>query len=187
MKQIIKYIKSDFYRHKGRVRSFGFLFLYACFGRNHSFSYSFWLRLASRKSIFYPLAVVIHNHLSVKYGVYIPKETKIGYGFFIGHCSGIIINGNTVIGNNCNISQFLTIGSNHGTPAVIGDNVYIGPSVCLVEDVVIGDEVTIGAGAVVVKSVPPHATVVGVPAKAVNMDKPGRYVLNRYNSVQSEV
>ena len=46
-----------------------------------------------------------------------------------------MINGKTIIGNNVNVSQFLSIGSTKGTPATIGDNVYIGPNVCVVEDV----------------------------------------------------
>jgi len=37
--------------------------------------------------------------------------------------------------------------------AQIGNNVYIGPSVCIVEDVKIGDGVTIGAGSVIVKEI----------------------------------
>ena len=79
-----------------------------------------------------------------------------------------------------NISQFLSIGSNKGTPAVIGDNVYIGPNVCIVEDVHIGNNATIGAGAVVVKDVPENATVVGVPAKVISYDNAGCFIKNRY-------
>lgn len=84
------------------------------------------------------------------------------------------------IGNNCNLSQFTTIGANEGKAAVIGDNVYIGPSVCLVENVIIGDNVTIGAGAVVVKDVPDDATVAGVPAKIISYKSPGRYINRRW-------
>lgn len=93
----------------------------------------------------------MYSRLSRKYGIQIPPTVKIGYGLYIGHGIGIIINDSTVIGSNCNISQFLTIGSNRGTPAIIGDNVYIGPSVCIVENVRIGNNTTIGAGSVVVK------------------------------------
>ena len=57
-----------------------------------------------------------------------------------------MIHPNTVIGNNCNISQFLSIGSNNGTPAVIGDNVYIGPHVSIVENVKIGDIICTSLG-----------------------------------------
>ena len=78
-----------------------------------------------------------------------------------------MINGKTIIGDNCNISQFLTIGSNKETPAKIGNNVYIGPNVCLVENVMIGDNAKIGAGAVVVKDVPANATAVGNPARVI--------------------
>lgn len=121
-----------------------------------------------------------HRQLSRKWGIQIPRTAKIGYGLYIGHGVGIVINPKTVIGNNVNLSQFLTIGSNKGTPAVIGDNVYIGPSVCIVEDVKIGNNVTIGAGSVVTKDVPENATVAGVPAKVLNYNNPGRFVNRRY-------
>lgn len=116
-----------------------------------------------------------------KYGLQIFPGTKIGYGFYIGHGIGIVINPTAEIGNNCNISQFVTIGANHGKAAIIGDNVYIGPSVCIVENVHIGNNVTIGAGAVVVKDVPDNATVAGVPAKVISYKTPARYIGNKWN------
>ena len=91
----------------------------------------------------------------------------IGYGLYIGHGVGIVINSGTKIGNNVNISQFLSIGTNHDTPAVIGDNVYIGPNVSIVEDVIIGNNSIVGAGSVVVHDVQENSTVVGCPAKKI--------------------
>lgn len=113
--------------------------------------------------------------------IQIPLETKIGYGFYIGHGGPVIINGTAIIGNNCNISQFTTIGANEGKAAVIRDNVYIGPNVCIVEDVLIKDNVTIGAGSVVCKNLPENATVAGNYAKVLNFNNPGRYIENRWN------
>ena len=110
---------------------------------------------------------------------------KLGCGFYIGHGVDIIVNPLTTIGNNCNISQCVTIGTNHKTPAVIGDNVYIGPNVCIVEDVHIGNNVTIGAGAVVVKDIPDNATVAGVPARVLNYEHPARYIGNKWNNETS--
>jgi serine O-acetyltransferase len=37
-------------------------------------------------------------------------------------------------------------------------------------DITVGDNCTVGANAVVIKSVPPHCTVVGVPAYIVKRD-----------------
>lgn len=51
---------------------------------------------------------------------------------------------------------------------MIGDNVYIGPSVCIVENVSIGNNATTGAGTVVVKDVPANMTVAGVPAEVIS-------------------
>jgi serine O-acetyltransferase len=92
----------------------------------------------------------------------------------------IVINETAVIGNNVNISQFTTIGSNDGRAAIIGDNVYIGPSVCIVEHLEIGNNSSIGAGSVVTKDVPENATVAGVPAKVLNFNSPARYIKNRW-------
>lgn len=180
MKNIYRYIQSDYYRYTGVVGGVFRLTLAGIFGRNHCFRYSFWLRLASTSSLISPLAKFMHNHYSVKYGLQIPSTTKIGYGLYIGHGLGVVINPLTVIGNNCNISQFLSIGSNHGTPAIIGDNVYIGPHVSIVENVKIGNNVTIGAGAVVTKDIPANMTAAGVPAKVISDKKPSRYIGNKW-------
>ena len=178
MKEIISYIKSDYIRYYKQFGGGKFILhtiYHALTCHNHCYAYNIWFRLSKKKNILYPIARLMHYRLTRKYGIQIPIRTKVGYGLYIGHGVGIIINGNTVIGNNCNISQFLTIGSNHGTPAIIGDNVYIGPSVCLVENVHIGNNVTIGAGSVVTKDIPDDATVAGVPAKILHFDNPGRY------------
>ena len=112
--------------------------------------------------------------------VQISPQTSIGYGLKIGHMLPIIVNPTTIIGDNCSISQFVTIGANHGKAATIGNNVYIGPNVCIVEDVIVGDNVTIGAGSVVTKSIPDNATVAGNYAKVLNYDNPGRYISNKW-------
>ena len=174
-----KLIASDYWRYTGRNVSLFRMFRATLF--NHCFAYTFWLRIAANeKGIIAKIARNILYKLSRQYGLQIPIETSIGYGLYIGHGIGIVVNSTAKIGNNCNLSQFTTIGANEGKAAVIGDNVYIGPSVCLVENVIIGDNVTIGAGAVVVKDVPDDATVAGVPAKIISYKSPGRYINRRW-------
>lgn len=182
IKEIYKYILSDYTRYYGggnRISPIKIILL-ALSRKNHCFTYLFWFRLASFNNPFYFLARLKHYTFSRKWNIQIPAGTKIGYGFYIGHGVGIVINGGTVIGNNCNVSQFLSIGTTKKTPATIGDNVYIGPGVCIVEDVKIGNNITIGAGAVVTKDIPDNATVAGVPAKIISYKDNSRLVHNRY-------
>lgn len=49
----------------------------------------------------------------------------------------------------------------------IGNDVWIGANAMVIEGVEIGDGAVIGAGAIVTKSVPPYAIVVGAPAKVI--------------------
>lgn len=181
MNEAIKKIRSDFHRYTGKGNSsFYNIILYLLFGRNHCFNYSFWLRLSHKKSVIWPFAVWMHRRMSIKYCMQIPRQCEIGYGLYIGHGICMVVNPQTVIGNNVNLSQFLNIGSNHSSPAVIGDNVWIGPNVCIVENVHIHDNSNIAAGAVVVKDVPAGATVAGVPAKVISYKHQG-FIKNPYN------
>lgn len=52
-----------------------------------------------------------------------------------------------------------------GGSAVIGDRAWIAPSVSLMNQSTIGERATVGLGAVVLKSVPPDAVVVGNPSR----------------------
>lgn len=161
-----EYIRSDYYRHTGRRSPKTAMWLYAC--RNPAFGFSLWLRLSAYRGWAWPLCRLMHRRYAHRYGLQIDPSTRIGYGLYIGHAFGTIINPSAVIGNNVNLSQFTTIGSNRKRAAVIGDGVYIGPSVCIVEDVHIGAGATVGAGAVVTKDVPADTTVAGVPAAVIS-------------------
>ena len=106
---------------------------------------------------------------------------KIGYELYIGHGGPLVINPTTIIGNNVNLSQYMTIGTNGGSQAaVIGDNVYIGTNVCVIDNVHIGNNVTIGAGSVVTKDIPENATTVGNYAKVINYNNAGKSVNRRW-------
>lgn len=172
-------LKSDYYRVYGRTGTIREIYALAL--KEPSFMFLFWHRLSQVKGWLWLYAKWRHRRLMFKYGLMIASSTKIGYGFFIGHPQGVVINHTAVIGNNVNISQFLTIGSNETRAAVIGDNVYVGPHVCLVENVHIGSNATIGAGSVVTKDVKADAVVAGNPAREINAKVwPGKYINNRY-------
>lgn len=172
----IKYVKSDIYRYYGTVNYK--IILKSLFNRTLRFQII--LRMANNKSTMNVLGRVLYKLSKTKRIIQIHYNTLIGYGLYIGHGGPVIINPSSIIGNNVNLSQFLTIGSNHNKAAKIGDNVYIGPNVCIVEDVEIGNNVTIGAGSVVTKSIPNNATIVGNYAKIINYNNPGRYIKNKW-------
>ena len=175
-----EYILSDCYRYIGggipTLRQ-----ILTCYYLNVGFRFTFWMRLARCSISFLSLfSRFTCRHLNNKYHIDISWRTQIGYGFRIFHGGPCVINESAVIGNNVDIFQYVTIGSSFFHAAHIGNNVYIGPSVCVVENVNIGVGVTVGAGAVVVKDVPKGATVAGVPAKIVSYKKPGRLVWSRW-------
>ncbi len=178
-KDCITLIKSDQFRLTGKNESFIQILLKKMNPFRNSLL--FWLRLSSYKGVLYPFCRILYQINSIRYGVQISPSTKIGYGFYIGHGICMVVNPGTIIGNNVNLSQFVNIGTNHNTPAIIGNNVYIAPHVSIVEDVKIGNNASIGAGAVVTKDIPENATAAGIPAKILNFSQPGRYVNRRYN------
>lgn len=174
--------QSDYYRFMGRKASWLVMFCKTL--SEPSFAFLFWHRISAlkRRNPLYIIAKILHRHYMFKYSLLIPSSTKIGYGLYLGHPSGIIVNHTAIIGNNVNLSQFTTIGSNEGKAAMIGDNVYIGPSCCLIEAVKIGAGVTIGAGAIVTKDIPEGAVAVGNPAKVLQNTMNVDYINNKWRT-----
>ena len=172
-----QYVKSDLYRYCGNTSWKSFISAYLII---HSFRFQVAFRLVNASGFHKILGKVLW--LIRDRSIDIPKETKIGYGLYIGH-GYIVVNRTAVIGNNVNLSQYTTIGSNSNHAAHIGDNVYIGPNCCIVEDVSIGNNVTIGAGSVVTKDIPDNATAVGNYAKVINFDNPARYIKNIWTEI----
>ncbi len=172
------YIKSDLMRYYGKYDIFTFIKAY-CTNRIFRFQCAF--RLCHCTGLVKIVGRFLWIMNRTKRTIQLPRQTKVGYGLYIAHAGPIVVNPTAIIGNNCNLSQFTTIGSNHEQAAIIGDNTYIGPNVCIVEDVVIGNNVTIGAGSVVTKDIPDNATAVGNYAKVINFDNPGRYINRRWN------
>lgn len=96
-------------------------------------------------------------------GAEIPHTVKAGPGFVVRHWGrGIIVHPNVVIGSNAHIYHRVTIGiGSDGKTPTIGDRVYIGAGATIIGGIHIGDGAKIGAGTVVTKDVPAHASVVG--------------------------
>ena len=166
-------LAADLFRQEGKTGKRAFL---REFFRNITFRYlTFWrLRGYLRKHPvfrwgFYRVCLWFVSHYTYKLGIRIPQETAIGPGLYIGHWGIIFINRAAILGNNCTISQGITLGElNHGEKKgapVIGDNVYIGPGATIIGNVKIGDNALIGANSLVVTDVPDDGVMIGVPAK----------------------
>ena len=104
-------------------------------------------------------------------GIEIHPGAKIGRRFFIDHGAGVVIGETAEIGEDVLIYQGVVLGGTslkkgkrHPT---LGNNVVIGTGAVVLGAISVGDGARIGSGSVVVKSVPPGATVVGIPGRVV--------------------
>ncbi|MFQ5950243.1 MAG: serine O-acetyltransferase [Nitrospiria bacterium] len=108
-------------------------------------------------------------------GIEIHPGAVIGHSFFIDHGMGVVIGETTEIGDNVTLYQGVTLGGTGLEPGkrhpTLGNHVIVGTGAKVLGAIVIGDHVRIGANSVVLRSVPDHATVVGIPGKMVR--RPG--------------
>lgn len=137
-----------------------------------------------RSKILYAFYYFIYDHLKIKYGIDLPVQTIIGEGFLIEHINGIVINPAVIIGNNCNIYNGVTIGTEKrgkrkGNPC-IGNCVWIGANSIIVGNIKIGDDVMIVPGSFVNFDVPAHSIVMGNPGKIITKENAtGGYIKNK--------
>ncbi len=130
----------------------------------------------------YTLARVISHLGRWLTGIEIHPGAKIGKRLFIDHGMGVVIGETTEIGDDCLIYKGVVLG---GTTLVkkkrhptLGNRVVVGSNSTVLGPITIGDGARIGSGSVVVKSVPPGATVVGVPGRVVESLSPDREELD---------
>lgn len=170
---LFQLIKSDYKKYqKYGGNFFGILFFTQGFWATFQYRVAHYIHIRVKWKIFrLPLlfvALLWQKWIEIITGISIPYSVKIGHSFYVGHFGGIIINSNSIIGNNCNISQGVTIGvsgidKKRGTP-VLGDQVYIGANAIVVGKINIGNDVLIGACSMVKDSFPDNVAVLGVPA-----------------------
>ncbi len=121
------------------------------------------------------LARWISQQMRFLTGIEIHPGATIGQGLFIDHGMGVVIGETTEIGDNVTIYQGATLGGTgkdtgkrHPT---IRDNVVISAGAKVLGPFEVGENSKVGAGAVVLKAVPPNCTVVGVPGRIVDKSR----------------
>ncbi len=129
--------------------------------------------LKSASTIFYyRLYKYVWNYNLTKYQININPQADVGNNLW-GTLNNIGITLHTRIGKNARLDRFVEIAPDEttGRAPVIGDNVTMHTGAVIV-GVTVGDNAVIGANSLVLESVPPNATVLGVPAKVRFKTKP---------------
>lgn len=107
------------------------------------------------------------------YGIELPYSVVLGRRVVIEHQGGIVIHGNSVIGDDCVIRQNCTLGIRRmdapDDAPILGVGVDVGAGAVILGAVRIGDRAAIGANAVVLADVAAGAVAVGIPAKSISM------------------
>jgi len=111
------------------------------------------------------------NMVRLYTGIEIHPAARIGKRFFIDHGMGVVIGETAEVGDDVTLYKGVTLGGTslgHGKRhPTLGNGVVVGTNASVLGAIVLGDDSRVGANSVVVKDVPPGATVVGVPASIV--------------------
>ncbi len=116
-------------------------------------------------------------------GIEIHPGARIGRRFFVDHGMGVVIGETAEIGDNVTLYHDVTLGGvapSIDSAAQVGqkrhptleDNVIIGSGAQVLGPIIVRKGARVGANAVVVREVPPGATVVGIPAEVVGKARP---------------
>lgn len=133
--------------------------------QNHRLAH--WLWKQGRRDFAYYL----QSRSSEVFQTDINPAVPIGKGIFLDHATGLVVGETAVIEDDVSILQEVTLG---GTGKEDGDRhpkirhgVLIGAGAKILGNIEIGCCSKVAAGSVVLKPVPPHSTVAGVPAKVI--------------------
>lgn len=144
---------------------------------NYPGLHAIWLHRISHRlwvAGWYWLARTLSTFARFLTGIEIHPGALIGKRFFIDHGMGIVIGETACIGDDCTLYHGVTLGGTtwqkgkrHPT---LGNDVVVGAGAKVLGPIIIGHGARIGSNAVVTKPVPNGATVVGIPARVVQLD-----------------
>ncbi|MBK9578443.1 MAG: serine O-acetyltransferase [Fibrobacteres bacterium] len=136
------------------------------------------------------LALYIQGRISTVYGLDFHPAAKVGAGILIDHGTGVVVGETATIGDDVSILQGVTLG---GTGKQMGDRhpkigngVLLGAGAKVLGNIRVGDCSKVGAGSVVLHEVPPHCTVVGVPARVVGTPRAAHPALDMDQEIEIE-
>jgi serine O-acetyltransferase len=108
-------------------------------------------------------------------GIEIHPGAKVGARLVIDHGMGVVIGETTEIGDDVAIYQGVTLGGvslkSEKRHPTLGHRVVVGAGAKILGNILIGEGSRIGSNSVVVKSVPPNSTVVGIPGEVVGTNE----------------
>jgi serine O-acetyltransferase len=117
------------------------------------------------------LAAHLQNRISEVFGVDVHPAARIGSGVLIDHGTSVVIGETAVVEDYVSLLHEVTLG---GTGKATGDRhpkirrgVLIGAGAKILGNIEVGIGSKVGAGSVVLRDVPPHTTVAGIPARVV--------------------
>ncbi len=118
------------------------------------------------------LARMFSNWSRFLTGIEIHPGAVIGRRVVIDHGMGVVIGETAIIGDDVLIYHGVTLGGKVNARVkrhpTIGNNVLLGAGAKVLGDIEIGDGAQIGANAVVTKSIPAGAVIVGPQATVIN-------------------
>jgi serine O-acetyltransferase len=117
------------------------------------------------------MALFIQNRMSDLFAVDIHPAAKLGRGIMIDHATGVVIGETAVVGDDVSMLHGVTLGGtgkeNEDRHPKIGRGVLLSVGAKVLGNIEIGEYSRVAAGSVVLKPVPPHTTVAGVPARVI--------------------
>ncbi len=132
----------------------------------------------ARRWKLFPLEMLFNKMNGIFCNCIMGRGAEFGPGFVLIHSTGVVINGKVRGGSNILIEHQVTLGADRRQSPLLGSDIFIGAGAKVIGPVSVGDGARIGANAVVVKDVPPHCTVVGIPAQIVRQ-RPANVELSR--------